>query len=306
MDHTNRIKKLLFITIAILLLIPTSTNWQKKLVKFFFDAQISTYSIYKFEQLSDSTVEITGIKNGFDPEEIDIPSKLLKGFHLYSVTSIGGYAFHHEFKLKRVIIPNSITNIGENPFLQCCNLKEIQVASENQHFICKDEVLYGKEKYEIISVLECKEGIFNIPSFIVSINTHAFNECQKLKKIEIPNSVTYIGNNAFEGCSNLESIEIPESVTYLGTRAFADCRNLREANIQGQMENIEEESFEGCFNLENVELSSYITHIGFNAFTNCEMLESIHLEDFSRLKTIDPSAFRNCKKLDTSNLPLGW
>ncbi len=304
MDHTNRNRKLLFITIAILLLIPTSTNWQKKLVKFFFDAQISTYSIYKFEQLSDSTVKITGIKNGFHPEEIDIPSKLLKGFHLYSVTSIGGYAFHHEFKLKRVIIPNSITNIGENPFLQCCNLKEIQVASENQHFICKDEVLYGKEKSEIISVSECKKGRFSIPSYVISINNYAFYNA-KLEKLEIPNSVTYIGEHAFEGCC-IGRIDIPESVTYLGTRAFADCRNLREASIQCHMENIEEEAFEGCFNLENVELSSYITHIGFNAFTNCKKLKSIHFKDFSRLKTIDPSAFRYCTELDTSELPLGW
>lgn len=305
MQSTNRNKKLLFITIAILLLIPTSTNWQKKLVKFFFDAQISTYSIYKFEQLSDSTVEITGIKNGFDPEEIDIPSKLLKGFHLYSVTSIGDFAFQDRFKSKSVIIPNSITHIGENPFLKCSNLAKIKVASENPYFISNDDVLYGIEKSEIISVLECKKGSFSIPPHVISINNYAFYQCAKLETLEIPNSVTYIGEHAFEGCS-FERIDIPESVTYLGTRAFADCRNLREANIQGQMENIEEKTFEGCYNLKSVELSSHITHIGFNAFTNCKNLKHIHLKESSRLKIIDPSAFQNCIELHTSNLPLGW
>lgn len=306
MQTINRNWKILFVAIAILLLIPTSKYWQKTLVKFFFDAEISMYSIYKFEQLSDSTVEITGVKYGVDPEIIDIPSKVLKGIHLYSVTSIGDFAFHDLYKLKTVKIPNNVTNIGENPFILCHNLKAIDLAYDNKHFVSTGDVLYGKEKYEIISVLECKEGIFNIPSFIVSINNHAFNECQKLKKIEIPNSVTYIGDNAFEGCSNLESIEIPESVTYLGTRAFANCSNLRSLNIQGQMKNIEEENFENCYNLESVELSSNITYIGFKAFANCNSLKFIHLIESFRLKIIDPSAFQGCTELDTSNLPLGW
>lgn len=305
MQSTNRNKKLLFITIAIILLIPISTNWQKTLVKFFFDAQIYEYSIYEFDQLSDSTVEITGVKYGVDPEIIDIPSKVLKGIHLYSVTSIGDFAFLDLYKLKTVKIPNSITHIGENPFFKCSNLAEIKVASENPYFISNDNVLYDKEKSEIISVLECKRGNFSIPPHVISINNYAFYQCAKLETLEIPNSVTYIGEHAFEGCS-FERIDIPESVTYLGTRAFADCRNLREANIQGQMENIEEKTFEDCFNLESVELSSHITHIGFNAFTNCKNLKHIHLKDSSRLKTIDPSAFRYCTELHTSNLPLGW
>ena len=88
-------------------------------------------------------------------------------------------------KEKSYIIPNSVTNIGDNAFCGCGSLTSI-----------------------------------NIPNSVTNIGDHAFSGCDSLTNINIPNSVTNIGDSAFWGCGSLTNINIPNSVTNIGDKAF--------------------------------------------------------------------------------------
>ena len=104
-----------------------------------------------------------------------------------SVTSIGDYAFQGCEGLTSVNIPNSVTSIGNYAFSSCSGLISV--------------------------TLDCKE----IKDW--------FKYMTSIKEINIGNNVTSIGNDAFMGCSGLTSVTIPNSVTSIGSEAF-NCENL--------------------------------------------------------------------------------
>ncbi|MDY4512871.1 MAG: leucine-rich repeat domain-containing protein [Paludibacteraceae bacterium] len=108
-----------------------------------------------------------------------------------SVTSIGNYAFSGCSGLTSITIPNSVTSIGEYAFSGCSGLTSI-----------------------------------TIPNSVTSIGEYAFKYCSSLTSVTIPNSVTSIGRSAFYGCSGLTSVTIPNSVTSIGKSAFGECTQL--------------------------------------------------------------------------------
>ena len=95
-----------------------------------------------------------------------------------------------------LVIPDSVTSIGDSAFWNCSSLTSI-----------------------------------SIPSGVTSIGGWAFSDCSRLTSISIPDSVTSIGASAFSGCSNLTSISIPDSVKSIGDYAFWDCSSLTSITI---------------------------------------------------------------------------
>ena len=116
-----------------------------------------------------------------------------------SVTSIGDWAFGGYEMLKSVNIPDSVTSIGKYAFWNC---------------------------YEL-------SGDITIPNSVITIGDHAFDGCQNFINIKIPDSVITIGKYAFNFCDSLTNIEVPDSVTEIGIGAFGDCRHLTITCSQG-------------------------------------------------------------------------
>ena len=155
-----------------------------------------------------------------------------------SVTSIGEKAFYGNSGLTSVTIPNSVTSIGYQAFNGCSNLTKIIINSN--YIISKTyradsniENTFGPQVKDYIigeSVKSIGDYAFynsNLTSVtigrgITSIGKYAFTSCSSLKSITIPNSVTSIGSCAFLLCSNLKSITIPNSVIFIGSGAFEE------------------------------------------------------------------------------------
>ena len=185
---------------------------------------------------------------------VNIPSNITYGQTIYSVTSIGGYAFNNCSDLTSVSIPNSVTSIGNNAFQGCSGLTSINIPNSVTS-------IGSSAFYECTGLTS-----INIPNSVTSIESSAFYNCIGLTSINIPNSVTSIGSTAFSGCTSLTSVTIPNSVTSIGYRAFDECTGLTSINIPNSVTSIESSAFSGCIGLTSINIPNSVTSIGSGAF----------------------------------------
>ncbi len=225
---------------------------------------------YEYEVLPNGTVRI--IKYRGNAEKLTIPDTLNKK----KVTSLGDDIFGILSKLTSVTIPESIREMGGNPFASCDNLKQITVSSKNPYFYVKNGVLFEKATKTLIcypKALTAKK--YEIPQGTVVIGRNAFNYCKNLTSVSIPDSVTKIGDYSFFGCIKIPSITIPSSVISIGAKAFSTCVALRSITIPSSVTSIGDQAFNLCTDLTSVTIPSSVKHMGKNPFCNCQALKQI-------------------------------
>ncbi len=216
-----------------------------------------------------------------------------------SVTNIGNSVFSGCTDLTNIIIPDSVTSIGNYAFSGCTDLTNI-----------------------------------TIPDSVTSIGSYAFSNCSGLESISVSNgntvyhssgnciiltesntlflgcknsiipsdgSVTSIGNYAFENCTGLTSVTIPDSVTNIGYRAFSGCTNLANITIPGSVTSIGNYAFEYCNGLTSVTIPDSVKNIGQGAFSNCVELTSATIQ--GNVTIIAQSTFYGCTGLTSVTIP---
>ena len=157
-----------------------------------------------------------------------------------SVTNIGDYAFSGCRSLTDIVIPDSVTNIGDYAFWNCGSLTNIV-----------------------------------IPNSVTSIGDNAFEYCFSLSNLIIPDGVTSIGDGAFVGCTSLSSVVIPDSVSCIGNNAFGCCESLTDIVIPNSVTSIGESAFYECSSLTEVVIPDSVTCIGDKVFFCCRSLTDI-------------------------------
>ena len=150
--------------------------------------------LFDFEFTLDNTAAIvTNYKYNGAAADVTIPSRY-KG---KPVTTIGHAAFFNS-AVTSVTIPDSVTSISDDAFVNCPQLTNI-----------------------------------SIPNSVTYIGFFAFGSCTSLKSITLPSSLSSISGALFSGCSQLTTIHIPVSVTSIGNNAFADCPSLMTVTYPG-------------------------------------------------------------------------
>ena len=183
-----------------------------------------------------------------------------------SITRIGEHAFSNCSGLTSITIPDSVTSIGYSAFSGCSSLTSI-----------------------------------TIPDSVTSIGDYSFFGCSGLTSIMIPDGVTSIGHDLFSGCSGLTSITLPDSVTSIGSSAFYGCSGLTSITIPDSVTNIGGSAFYGCSGLTSITIPNSVTSIGYSAFENCSGLTSITIPD--SVTSIGYSAFEDCSGLTSITIP---
>ncbi len=206
--------------------------------------------------------------NGEEVKDIIIPN---------TVTSIGDYAFFGCTSLTSVTIPSSITSIGESAFKGSTSLTSVTIPSSVTSI--------GEYAFSgctgltsvYISDLEawCKIS-FGFASNPLSYAHHLYLNGEEVKDLIIPNTVTSIGKYAFRGCTGLTSVTIPSSVTSIWYNAFSGCTSLTSVTIPSSVTYIDGSAFAGCTGLTSVTIPSSVTSIGGSAFQNCSELTYVY------------------------------
>ncbi len=155
-------------------------------------------------------------------------------------------AFYSQDNIINVIIPDSVTTIGDNAFYYCENLVNITIPDSVKTIGSSSfdrTAWYDNQPDGIIyinSVLyEYKGDMPSNTSIVIregteSICGYSFYGRTELTDIIIPDTVKSIGNHAFYDCNSLSSVIIPQSVTTMGYGVFYGCDNLININCRVQ------------------------------------------------------------------------
>ena len=170
-------------------------------------------------------------------------SKIKKIIIKNGVTNIGDYAFDDCYNVVDVTIPDSVTLIGTCAFADCESLKEMTIP---------DSVTLVKED----TFCECTSlSKVKLSDNLEGIQSYLFYKCTNLEELKLPDSCTYIGMNAFSGCTNLKSINIPDSMNFIGEEAFSDCTSISYISLPGSIEKIGSSVFSGWTSSQTIKFN---------------------------------------------------
>lgn len=157
-----------------------------------------------------------------------------------------------------VVIPDTVTCIGNGAFFACANLQSII-----------------------------------IPDSVTCIEEWAFCNCTALTSVEIGSGTTEIGIGAFTACSSLTEVVIPNSVTIIKAYTFRECESLTNVTIGSGVTTIGYYAFGDCSSLTEIVIPDGVTAIETCAFYNCTSLTSVTFENIhdwtDSFETIDVS-----------------
>ena len=218
-----------------------------------------------------------------------------------SVTEIGEGAFANCSGLKTIIIPEGVTVIGEGAFRGCSKLPSITIPASVTSI--------GANAFDGCSGLTCMNvHISSVESWIAnnfasslgrSYSLHLDGEL--LTKVKIPSSVATMPDYVFSNCSSLTSITIPEGVYSIGKGAFFKCSNLASISIPKSMISIRDGAFGSCSSLTSVIIPENVTSIGNEVFNSCSSLTSITIPE--GVTSIGNYTFCRCSSLSSIAIP---
>ena len=201
---------------------------------------------------SSNTVAVKSIDSYL--KSVDIPESVSNEGSTYQVTAFADYSFEGRSNISYLVIPSTITSIGEYAFIDCGS--NIEVNIKNLSAWCN--VTLGNEHS---SPLSSAKALY-VDGVAVS-------------NLTIPNGVSFISNYAFYQCRCISSLTIPSSVVSIGSSTFEDCTGLTSLTLSEGLESIGGSAFEGCTGLSTITIPSTVSEILINAFQRCSNLNNI-------------------------------
>ena len=212
-----------------------------------------------------------------------------------TVVEIGKASFACSEKILELVIPETITKIGDFAFYGVSNSQKAHVT-----------ILNGLQDFG--------EGVFlnfndlrhlTIGGKVKYIPEKAFYKHPNLNFVTITGDVEIIGAYAFAGNGQMNdpceidgeaalTFKEPCNVKVIEEGAFKDC-DIKAIRFPDSLDSIGTSAFTGNPNLNNLDFGNGTRYIGEGAFQGSQ----IHNIKFSdKLETIAENAFRGCKNLD--------
>lgn len=150
-----------------------------------------------------------------------------------TITQIGQYAFRNCKNLDNVVIPDSVTTIGDSAFYACSNLRNVTIG-KGLNYVGWDgfdecnalENVYISDlaKYCAIDF----NGGFSGPMWKAE---NLYLNGNLVRDLVIPEGVTVIECGAFENAKCLRSVTFPVSLQRIDSWAFSNCENIKAVYI---------------------------------------------------------------------------
>ena len=169
------------------------------------------------------------------------------------LTEIGDRAFTNCDALEELTLPASLKTLGYHPFSSCTAITKLSVASGNSAFRAENNCLISLSDNRLLL------GAANAG--------------------RIPDGVKIIDDESFVGIEQLEKIIISSSVETIGAGAFMNCKSLKDVTFEANSKllNIENNAFSSCHALSEIAIPASVKSI-LDSFTNCQSLKTLKFE----------------------------
>ncbi len=229
----------------------------------------------------------------------------------YPVTAIADRAFYARYTLTDIVLPDSVTSIGDYAFFNCHAPVAVPAGVTS----------IGEHAFD-----GCGMTSVTIPAGVTTLGDYAFTHCYRLAEVSF-NAVNLSSSRAFDeaggddgvrvtfgktvkqipaylfcGCSKLISAALPDSVTSIGEYAFWGCRKLTSFTIPGSVTSLGAYAFSGS-GLTTVTIPAGVTEIREGTFFGCEFLTSAVIP--AGVTSLEEGAFSSCISLTTAVIPEG-
>lgn len=206
-----------------------------------------------------------------------------------------------------------------------CSCKKNVTKQEQLHRYIGEQVSHSKERIQCIDIYGNKQYykiLSNENKTVAFVQNRVIG---RVRRSAVPSeimcndtvyTVKEIEDFAFRDCWNLRSVILPDSLEAIGVRAFERCYSLKNIKIPDGVRTIDDSAFMRCSSLSSVKLPSSLTYIGKHAFYKCSNLKQVIFKNPIGNRSdvqleIDRSAFKDCKKLKSIQLPntlkyIGW
>lgn len=193
------------------------------------------------------------------------------------------------------VIPNSVTSIRPNAFLNCYHLSSFTVSKEHESFCSVDGVLYTKNLSKLVKAPPGFDGHYTIPEEVKSIHYSAFLSCQKITSIRITRNIASGSSFKVDDCAELSSITVcPENPYYHSSAGILfkkDKTTLQRMppgytghyTISEHVESIYPDAFQNCHKLTSITIPDSFTSLSCYPFYDCIGLTSATVTNRQRL-----------------------
>lgn len=161
-------------------------------------------------------------------------------------------------EVKKVVVERGITSLARDAFESCQNLTEVVLPDTLTRI---GECAFQRTALTSIA----------IPESVTEFGYQAFEDCQTLSSVNLPGDLTEIPNELFMGCTNLTSIEIPKGVTRIGSRAFCNT-GLTELVIPEGVTVIESDFIRGT-SITSITLPTSLTRWSCNIYSTTSVTD---------------------------------
>ena len=231
-----------------------------------------------------------------------------------NVELVPAYICKHMSKLDTVVLPPSVSRLGQNAFTYCTSLKSINLPVTQKTLpIGFLEGCTSLESIELPATLTTisQDAFYGCTSLknvtlhegITTINQRAFYNC-KLAEITVPSTVTSIGNGAFKSNPTTSVTWLPKNCS-IGTGEYAPFYStnskITSFTFGDSVQTVPAYLCKNMNLLDTIVLPPSVNSLGTYAFAFCTNLKSINLPVTQ--KTLPVSFLEGCTSLESIELP---
>lgn len=212
------------------------------------------------------------------------------------VSQISEAMFCECSSLYEILLPNTITSIGNEAFEACKKLTSMDLSKTKTTTI-------GTSAFASCDNL----GTIILPTTLTIIGTSAFKDDTNLRLVQKLEKtiVSIINKNAFLGCKNLSSVKLPQTLSTLGESAFEGCSNLTAVSgfENTAVKILEARTFANCSSLSTLSLARGLTEIKNEALIGCSILRNLDTLSTTKVTKIGVRALKDTAGLTSISLP---